>query len=111
MTMIARCADRSRSVISHLLLANGPAHAAGASARRLPRRPDVFHEALNDVLEHRRVQLVMNLLPLAFGDDQVGIAQDGKVARNGGPARVEPRRDFPRRSRPLAEHAENVTAS
>ena len=79
--------------------------------RRTPERR--FHPAdqvLDEVLEHRRVQLVMDRLPFAFGDNQAAGTQDGQMPRDRRPARVELGGDFTGRARAVAEEIEDVAA-
>jgi hypothetical protein len=45
----------------------------------MPKRFHPAYEMLNDVLEDRGVELVINRLALSFGDDQAGGTQDSKV--------------------------------
>jgi hypothetical protein len=57
---------------------------------------------LYQVLENRGVQLVSNLLAVAFGHHETGVSQYGEVPGDRGPARVESVCDLSRRERPVA---------
>ena len=65
---------------------------------------------LDQILEDRRVELVVDLLAAAFGDDETAGAQDGEVARDGRPARMELGGDLTGRARAGAQEFENVAA-
>ena len=77
--------------------------ASGIAGRAGP-----VNQMLNQVLEDRGVQLVANLLPAPLGDDETGVAQHREVARNRGPARVEPIRDVAGGQRAVPQQRENV---
>src|ERR1700724_437845 len=65
-----------------------------------------FHQVLDEILEHRGVELVVDLLSVSFRRDQTGVFQDAEVPRDGWPARVEPRRDLAGGARRGAEEPE-----
>src|SRR5690349_10940166 len=71
--------------------------ALGRATRTAAARPGPVNQMLDEVLEDRRVQLVPNLLPAAFGRDETGVLQDGEVPRDGGPAGIKAGRDVARR--------------
>ncbi len=84
---------------------SSPAFRAASSARR---RTSPVDQMLNHVLEDRCVQLVSNLLPVAFRHYEAGIAKHRKVPRDGRPARVESDGYVSRRQRPVAEQPEDL---
>src|SRR5262245_12184680 len=63
------------------------------------RRGDPFQHVPREILEDRGVELVVDFLAMASGGDEATLAEDREVPRDGRPARVEARRDFPRRAR------------
>ena len=63
--------------------------------------------SLHEVLEHRRVELVVDLLALPFGDHEAGGPEHSQMAGDGRPARMETLRDFAGRLRSRAERFEN----
>ena len=64
---------------------------------------------LNQILEDRRVQLVVNRLALALGDDEAAGAEDREVARDGGPGGLELVGDLARSARTGAEQIEDLS--
>ena len=62
---------------------------------------------LYQVLEHRRVQLVSNLLAMAFGHHETGFPKHGKVPGNRRPAGIESIGDLSRRERSIPQQPKN----
>src|SRR5712692_10648568 len=67
-----------------------------------------FQQVLDQILEHRGVELVVDLLSVSFRRDQTGVFQDAEMPRDGWPARVEPRRDLAGGPRRRAEEPEDL---
>jgi hypothetical protein len=83
-----------------LLLFVGPAGQGGL-------RP--FHEVLNQILKDRRVELVVNLLPLSVGQHEPSLTKNGKVAGDRWPRGIEVTGNLARRSRAGAKQPKNVS--
>ena len=64
----------------------------------------------DDVLEDAHVELIDDLLSDARGGDELRLAQDGEVARDGGPRGVEVLGDLAGREGPAPQEAEDVAA-
>src|SRR5262245_16503895 len=77
--------------------------AANMASRRESAWPAIrfhpFHQVLDEILEHRRVEFVLDLLSVSFGRDQTCLLEDAEVPRHSGPARVEPTGDLARGAR------------
>src|SRR5258705_9106128 len=67
-------------------------------------------EVFDDVLEDAHVELIDDLLADASGGDEPGLAQDGEVARDGGPGGVEVLGDLAGCPRPVAQEPQDVAA-
>ena len=64
----------------------------------------------DDVLEDAHVELIDDLLSDARGGDELRLAQDGEVARDGGPGGVEVLGDLAGGPRPVAQEPQDVAA-
>jgi hypothetical protein len=62
---------------------------------------------LDQILEDGGVQLVVDRLAFALGDDQAAGTKDGQMPRDGGPARLEVVGDLARGARARAENVED----
>jgi hypothetical protein len=65
---------------------------------------------LDKILKNRRVQLVVNRLTLALGDDQAGTAEYCKMPGDRGPAGLKLVSDLARGSRARSQEVENLSA-
>ena len=61
----------------------------GIHLRILSPRAKPLDEMFDYVLEYGRVQLINDVLPIALGEDQLGVLEHAEVARDRGPARLE----------------------
>src|SRR6185503_4865504 len=109
--MTAAAAGRVRATsaatsISGLLVPR----AAAAGSPRAAGRLHELQQMADDVLEDRRVQLVIDLLALPLGDHEPRVTEHPEVARNGRPARMESVGDLPRGPRPRAQQVQDVAA-
>src|SRR5215510_3152582 len=95
---IVAIATRKTGYHLRIALSSGPA------ARRL----HPIENVLDEVVEHRGVELVDDLLTLALGAHQLGVAQLREVPRHGGPRRREVLGDLAGRARPVAQEPENL---
>ena len=64
----------------------------------------------DDVLEDAHVELIDDLLADASGGDELGLAEDGEVARDGGPGGVEVLSDLARGAGSVAKEPQDVAA-
>src|SRR5512146_1686514 len=76
---------------------------SGFGARRHP-----IQDVVDQILEHRRVELVDDLLSLPLGQHESGVAELGEVSRYGRPRGRESRGDLARRARPVAQEAQDL---
>src|SRR6266567_1498055 len=83
----------------HLRIAFSP----GFGARLRP-----VEEVFDEVVEHGRIELIDDLLPVALRQNEVGVAQHGEVPRDRGPRRREAFGDLPRRARSVAQQAKDL---
>src|SRR5262245_57314939 len=67
-----------------------------------------FHQVLDQVLEHRGVEFVVDFLTVPLGHDQAGLFQHAQVPRHGWPAGVELGRDLAGGARCTAEKPEDL---
>src|SRR5687767_16034537 len=65
-----------------------------------PSRLGPVEEMFDDFVEHRRVELVANVLSVALRKDEVAVAEDTEVPRHRGPRGREAIRDLARGTRP-----------
>ena len=98
------CVDRSER-ISCLLVASPSGLGEATGGPPAGARP--VDQMLYQVLEHRRVQLVSNLLAVAFGHDETGFPKHGKVPGNRRPAGIESIGDLSRREGPIPQQPKN----
>jgi hypothetical protein len=80
------------------------------AARRLRHRRHPADQVLDEILEDRRIELVVDLLAAPFGDNEAAGAKHGEVARDGRPAGMKLRGDLAGRARAGAQELENVAA-
>src|SRR5438552_18902705 len=99
-------AGGSRAYATALMTYKAATVASGRESAWAAIRFHPFHQVLDQILEHRGVELVVDLLSVAFGRDQPGIFQDAEMPRNGWPTRVEPRRNLAGGARCGAEEPE-----
>ena len=64
----------------------------------------------DDVLEDAHVELIDDLLADARGGDELRLAQDGEVPRDGRPGRIEVLGDLAGRPRPVAQEPQDISA-
>ena len=64
----------------------------------------------DDFLEDAHVELIDDLLADASGGDELRLAQDGEVPRDGGPGGVEVLGDLAGGPRPIAQQPQDVAA-
>src|SRR4030095_16983262 len=77
----------------------------GFAARRHP-----FQNVLDEILEHRRIQLVDDLLPVALRENEPGVAEHAQVARDRRPRRREVIGDVAGRARTIAQETQYLAA-
>jgi hypothetical protein len=65
---------------------------------------------LDDFLEYRRVQFISDVLPVALGQYEVGVAKDAEVARDSSPGGREPVGDLARGARSGSEELEDLAS-
>src|SRR5579864_1134071 len=70
-----------------------------------------LHQVLDEILKHRGVELVLDLLPVSFSRDQAGFFQHAEMPRYRRPAGFESRRDLAGRTRRRAQETQNLAAS
>src|SRR3954467_10025204 len=67
-------------------------------------------EGLDDVLEDAHVELIDDLLADARGGDELRLAQDGEVPRDGRPGGIEVLGDLAGGPRPVAQEPQDIAA-
>src|SRR5438093_12597010 len=97
----------SRAYATALMTYRAAVVASGRESAWAAIRFHPFHQVLDQILEHRGVEFVVNLLAVPLGRDQIGVFKDAEVPGDGGPARVEPRRDLAGGARRRAEEPED----
>ena len=96
-----------RSQRAHLIPPGGESGRPGDATRGAATGARPFDEMLYQVLEHRRVQLVTNLLAVAFGHHETGFPKHGKVPGNRRPAGIESIGDLSRREGSIPQQPKN----
>src|SRR5690349_4376594 len=69
-----------------------------------------LHDLLEDIVEHGGVELVDDLLAVALGENEPGVAEHAEVARHGRPRGWEMLCDLARGARSVAEQLEDVAS-